>query len=45
MPMPATSRRREKVLAIVVAALAAGALAWGVAAEQIGETLFNATLV
>ena len=29
----------------IVAALAAGILAWGVLAEQIGETLFNATLV
>jgi len=37
--------RREQVLALVVAALAAGALAWGVLAEQVGETLFNATLV
>ena len=36
---------REKTLALVVAALAAGLLAWGVLAEQIGETLFNATLV
>jgi hypothetical protein len=36
---------REKTLAIALAALAAGLLAWGVLAEQIGETLFNATLV
>jgi nitrogen fixation-related uncharacterized protein len=37
--------RREKVVAVLVAALAAGALVWGVLAEQIGDTLFNATLV
>ena len=36
---------RERTLAIVVAALAAGVLVWGLLAEQIGETLFNATLV
>ena len=36
---------REKTLAIVVAALAAGLFAAGVLAEQLGETLFNATLV
>jgi len=36
---------RELVLALVVAALAVGVLAWGVLAEQVGETLFNATLV
>jgi hypothetical protein len=36
---------REKTVAIAVAALAAGILAWGVLADQIGETLFNATLV
>jgi len=37
--------RREMVVAILVAALAAGVLAWGVLAEQLGDTLFNATLV
>ncbi len=36
---------RERALAIVALAVAAGLLAWGVLAEQIGETLFNATLV
>ena len=36
---------REKTLAIIATALAAGLLAWGVLAEQLGETLFNATLV
>ena len=43
--MPAKSNRRERILAIALAALAAGVLVWGVIAEQIGETLFNATLV
>ena len=42
---PAGRPGREKALALVVAALAVGLLAWGVLAEQIGETLFNATLV
>ena len=37
--------RREQIVAILAAALAAGVLAWGVLAEQIGDTLFNATLV
>ena len=37
--------RREQIVAIVAAALAVGVLAWGVLAEQIGDTLFNATLV
>ena len=37
--------RREQVVAILVAALATGALVWGVLAEQLGDTLFNATLV
>ena len=37
--------RREQLIAVLVAALAAGALAWGVLAEQLGDTLFNATLV
>ena len=37
--------RREQGIALAVAALAAGALAWGILAEQVGETLFNATLV
>jgi len=37
--------RREQLVAILVAALAVGALAWGVLAEQLGDTLFNATLV
>lgn len=36
---------RERVLAVVVAVLAVGLLAVGVWADQIGETLFNATLV
>lgn len=37
--------RREQVVAILVAVLAIGALVWGVLAEQLGDTLFNATLV
>jgi len=37
--------RREQVIAVLVAALAAGAIAWGVLTEQLGDTLFNATLV
>jgi len=37
--------RREQAIAILVAALAVGVLAWGVLAEQLGDTLFNATLV
>ena len=37
--------RREQLVAILAAALAVGALAWGVLAEQLGDTLFNATLV
>ena len=37
--------RREKVVAVFVAALAVGMFVWGVLAEQIGDTLFNATLV
>jgi len=37
--------RREKVVAILVVALAVGVLVWGVVAEQLGDTLFNATLV
>ena len=37
--------RREQVVAIVATAVAVGALVWGVLAEQIGDTLFNATLV
>lgn len=37
--------RKEQLVAILVAALAVGALAWGVLAEQLGDTLFNATLV
>ena len=37
--------RREKIVALLVAALAVGMLVWGVLAEQIGDTLFNATLV
>ena len=36
---------REQIVAIAAAALAVGLLVWGVLAEQIGETLFNATLV
>jgi nitrogen fixation-related uncharacterized protein len=36
---------REQVVAIFALALAAGAFAWGVLAEQLGDTLFNATLV
>jgi nitrogen fixation-related uncharacterized protein len=36
---------REQVVAILVAAIAAGLLVWGVLAEQLGDTLFNATLV
>ena len=37
--------RREKIVAVLVAVLAVGVLAWGVLAEQVGDTLFNATLV
>jgi len=37
--------RREQVVAILVAVTAVGVLVWGVLAEQIGDTLFNATLV
>jgi nitrogen fixation-related uncharacterized protein len=37
--------RKEQVVALVVAALAVGIFVWGVLAEQIGDTLFNATLV
>jgi len=37
--------RREKIVALLAAALAVGVLVWGVLAEQIGDTLFNATLV
>ena len=37
--------RRERIVAILVAALAVGVLVWGVIADQIGDTLFNATLV
>jgi hypothetical protein len=36
---------REQVVAILAAVLAAGVLAWGVLADQLGQTLFNATLV
>lgn len=36
---------REQVVAVLAAALAVGVLVWGVLAEQIGDTLFNATLV
>ena len=36
---------REKIVAVLVAALAVGVLVWGVLDEQIGDTLFNATLV
>ena len=36
---------REQAIAVVLAALAAGLLAWGVLADQLGDTLFNATLV
>jgi hypothetical protein len=39
------TRTRERTLAIAVAVLAAAVLAGGVFAEQLGETLFNATLV
>ena len=40
-----TRPNRERLLAILVAAVAAGSLAAGVLAEQMGDTLFNATLV
>jgi len=43
MPMSRTSR--ERTIAIAVAVLAAAVLAGGVVADQLGETLFNATLV
>jgi len=36
---------KERIVAILVAALAVGVLVWGVLAEQLGDTLFNATLV
>ena len=36
---------REQLLAVAAALLAAGALVWGILGEQLGETLFNATLV
>ena len=36
---------RERFVAILVAAIATGLLVWGVLAEQLGDTLFNATLV
>ena len=36
---------KEQLVAIAAAALAAGVLVWGVLTEQLGETLFNATLV
>ena len=37
--------RREQVVAILVVVVATGVLVWGVLAEQLGDTLFNATLV
>lgn len=37
--------RREQLIALLAAALAAGVLTWGVLTEQLGDTLFNATLV
>ncbi len=37
--------RREQVVALLAAVLAIGVFVWGVLADQIGETLFNATLV
>ena len=37
--------RREQLLALVTAATAVGLLVWGVLADQLGDTLFNATLV
>lgn len=36
---------KERVVAIVAAITAVGVLVWGVLGEQIGDTLFNATLV
>jgi hypothetical protein len=36
---------REQIVAIFAAVLAVGILAWGVLTEQLGDTLFNATLV
>ena len=36
---------RERTVAVAVAVAAAALLATGIYAEQIGETLFNATLV
>ena len=43
--MAMSTIKRERILFVVTAALAAGALVWGVVVEQLGETLFNATLV
>ena len=37
--------RREQAVALLITALAVGILVWGVLAEQLGDTLFNATLV
>ncbi len=37
--------RKEKVVAVLAAALAVGVLVWGLLDEQLGDTLFNATLV
>ena len=37
--------RREQIVALLAAVLAVGALVWGVLTEQLGDTLFNATLV
>ena len=43
--MAMRSHGLERVAFLVTLALAAGALAWGIVAEQLGETLFNGTLV
>lgn len=37
--------RREQIVALVAAAAAVGVFVWGVLTEQLGDTLFNATLV
>lgn len=37
--------RQERVVALLAVAIAIGVFVWGVLAEQIGDTLFNATLV
>lgn len=40
-----TGRARERAIAVAAILAAVGVLAAGVVLEQLGETLFNATLV